>query len=86
VPWRSGRASSPLREINPQKSPSYGIRRASAIQPAIGNRKADGKLDRNWLKGALGDVMHAVLCEAGHDLRMILRKLPLLCVFILSAF
>jgi IS5 family transposase len=60
------------------------IRRRSAIEPAIGHMKADGKLDRNWLKGALGDAMHAVLCGAGHNLRMILRKLRLLCVFILA--
>ncbi|AJX36163.1 putative transposase [Burkholderia oklahomensis C6786] len=51
------------------------IRRRSAIEPAIGHMKADGKLDRNWLKGSLGDAMHAVLCGAGHNLRMILRKL-----------
>ncbi|CAN7433703.1 IS5 family transposase [Caballeronia sp. LjRoot34] len=51
------------------------IRRRSAIEPAIGHMKADGKLDRNWLKGALGDAMHAVLCGAGHNLRMILRTL-----------
>jgi IS5 family transposase len=38
------------------------IRRRSAIEPAIGHMKTDGKLDRNWLKGALGDAMHAVLC------------------------
>ncbi|MGF6292815.1 IS5 family transposase [Paraburkholderia youngii] len=52
-------------------------RRRSAIEPAIGHMKADGKLDRNWLKGALGDAMHAVLCGAGHNLRMILRTLRL---------
>ena len=45
--------------------------------------KADGKLGRNWLKGALGDAMHAVLCGAGHNLRMILRKLRLFYVFLL---
>jgi IS5 family transposase len=39
--------------------------------------KPDGKLGRNWLKGALGDAIHAVLCGAGHNLRMILRKLRL---------
>lgn len=61
------------------------IRRRSAIEPAIGHMKADGKLDRNWLKGALRDAMHAVLCGAGHNLRMILRKLRLLCDFILAA-
>jgi len=53
------------------------IRRRSAIEPAIGHMKADGKLDRNWLKGALGDAIHAVLCGAGHNLRMILRTLRL---------
>jgi IS5 family transposase len=51
------------------------IRRRSAIELAIGHMKTDGKLDRNWLKGALGDAMHAVLCGASHNLRMILRKL-----------
>jgi hypothetical protein len=33
----------------------------------------------------LGDAMHAVLCRAGLNLRMILRKLRLLCAFILAA-
>lgn len=27
--------------------------------------KADGLLGRNWLKGSLGDAMHALLCGAG---------------------
>ena len=61
------------------------IRRRSAIEPAIGHMKADGKLDRNWLKGALGDAIHAVLCGAGQNLRMILRKLRLFYVFFLVA-
>ncbi len=59
------------------------IKRRSAIEPMIGHMKADGKLGRNWLKGALGDAMHAALCAAGHNLRMILRKLRLWTLFIL---
>jgi len=59
------------------------IRRRSAIEPAIGHMKADGKLGRNWLKGSLGDAIHAVLCGAGHNLRMILRKLRLFYALIL---
>ena len=51
------------------------IRRRSAIEPAIGHMKADGKLDRNRLKGALRDAINTVLCGAGHNVRMILRKL-----------
>lgn len=61
------------------------IRRRSAIEPAIGHMKADGKLDRNWHWGSLGDAIHAVLCGAGHNLRKILRKLRLFYVLILVA-
>ncbi|MGF6735683.1 IS5 family transposase [Paraburkholderia youngii] len=61
------------------------IRRRSAIEPGIGHMKADGKLDRNWLKGALGDAINAVLCGAGHNLRMILRKLRRFYVLVLVA-
>lgn len=61
------------------------IKRRSATEPAIGHMKSDGKLGRNWLKGALGDALHAVLCGAGHNLRMILRKLRLLYAFVLAA-
>ena len=49
------------------------------IEPAIGHMKMDGKLSRNPLKGALGDALHAVMCGAGHNMRMLLRKLRLLC-------
>lgn len=35
---------------------------------------------RNWLKGADGDALHALLCGAGHNLRMILRHLRVLCL------
>lgn len=55
------------------------IHRRSAIEPAIGHMKMDGRLARNPLKGALGDALHAVLCGAGHNLRLILARLRLLC-------
>lgn len=51
------------------------LRRRSAVEPMIGHMKLDGKLDRNHLKGALGDAIHALLCGAGHNLRLILRHL-----------
>lgn len=54
------------------------IKRRSAIEPAIGHMKNDGRLRRNWLKGTDGDAFHALLCGCGHNLRMILRKLRLL--------
>ena len=60
------------------------IHRRSAIEPAIGHMKNDGRLRRNWLKGSLGDALHAVLCGAGHNLRMILRALRLCFAFLLG--
>ena len=41
----------------------------------IGHMKLDGRLARNHLKGAVGDAIHALLCGAGHNLRLILRHL-----------
>jgi len=54
------------------------LRRRQVIEPMIGHMKTDGLLDRNWLKGSLGDAMHALLCGAGHNLRMILAHLRVL--------
>ncbi len=54
------------------------LKRRQVVEPMIGHMKADGLLDRNWLKGALGDAIHAILCGAGHNLRMILAHLRVL--------
>ena len=51
------------------------IKRRSAIEPHIGHMKSDGLLGRCHLKGAQGDAMHAVLCGAGHNLRLLLNRL-----------
>ena len=37
--------------------------------------KNDGRLDRNYLKGEMGDMQNVILCAAGHNLRKILNKL-----------
>jgi IS5 family transposase len=66
--WRSGQKRGVTRAIKAM------IHRRSAIEPTIGHMKTEGKLDRNWLKGALGDAVHAVLCGAGHNLRMLMNK------------
>jgi transposase, IS5 family len=51
------------------------LRRRSAIEAMIGHMKLDGKLARNHLAGPIGDAIHALLCGAGHNLRLILRYL-----------
>jgi transposase, IS5 family len=61
------------------------LRRRSAIEAMIGHMKLDGRLARNHLKGALGDAIHALLCAAGHNLRLILRHLARLLRALLAA-
>jgi IS5 family transposase len=51
------------------------LKRRNAIEPVIGHLKNDGLLRRNYLKGSLGDALHAILCGAGHNIRLILRQL-----------
>lgn len=59
------------------------IKRRSAIEPVIGHMKTDGRLGRNWLKGQAGDAIHAVLCGAGHNIRLLLRYLRLFYAWIM---
>lgn len=51
------------------------LRRRSAVEPAIGHLKADHRLDRCWLKGALGDALHALSCAAGYNIQWLLRAI-----------
>lgn len=60
------------------------IKRRSAIEPVIGHMKADGKLRRHWLKGQIGDAIHAVLCGAGHNIRLLLRRLRRFYVWLMA--
>ena len=51
------------------------LNRRSVIEALIGHMKVDGLMDRNWLKGTAGDAMHAILCAAGQNLRVLLRAI-----------
>lgn len=51
------------------------LKRRAAIEPTIGHMKSDGRLTRCPLKGHEGDALFAVLCGAGHNIRLILARL-----------
>jgi len=61
------------------------LRRRSAIEPVIGHCKNDGHLDRNFLKGRLGDQINAVLSAVGYNMRLILKWLKALLCKIIAA-
>ena len=51
------------------------LKRRQAIEPAIGHTKSDHRMDRCWLKGALGDALHALSCAAGYNIRWLMRAI-----------
>lgn len=51
------------------------MRRRNGIEPVIGHLKDDGHLERNQLAGCKGDAINAILCAAGHNLRLLARWL-----------
>ena len=56
------------------------LKRRQAIEPVIGHLKSDGLLNRNHLKGTQGDQLNVLLSCAGHNLRLILRRLRFFCL------
>jgi IS5 family transposase len=51
------------------------MKRRSAIEPTIGHLKEHKRLNRNRLKGALGDRINALLAAAALNLHKIMRTL-----------
>jgi IS5 family transposase len=61
------------------------LRRRNAVEPVIGHLKSDGLVERNRLAGNVGDATNAILAAAGHNLRLLLAWLRLLCAWIAAA-
>ena len=61
------------------------LRRRSAIKAIIGHNKTDGQLDRNFLKGRLGDQINAIMSAGGYNFRLILKWPRLLLRKIIGA-
>ena len=51
------------------------MKRRAAIEPGIGHLKQEHRMDRNRLKGAVGDRINALLSAAGMNFRKLLRFL-----------
>ena len=53
--------------------------RRSAIEPVIGHLKHDHRMERNYLKGIVGDHLNALMSGCGRNLRKLLQiLLPLI--------
>jgi len=49
------------------------MRRRSAIEPVIGHIKNEHRMDRNYLAGAQGDTVNAILAAAGYNFSLLLK-------------
>ena len=60
------------------------LRRRCAIEPIIGHLKSDNRMDRNYLKGAVGDTINALLCGCGANIRKLIAAFFLPFEFIIK--
>lgn len=51
------------------------MKRRAAIEPSIGHLKSEHRMDRNRLRGKLGDQLNAILSAAGMNFSKLLRWL-----------
>jgi transposase, IS5 family len=51
------------------------LKRRQAIEPAIGHVKHDNRMIRCYLKGSIGDALHAMSCAAGYNIRWLMRAI-----------
>ena len=56
------------------------FRRRAAIEPRIGHLKSDFRLDRNFLKGQIGDAINLLLAAAASNLSLWMRQVLLALV------
>lgn len=48
------------------------VKRQSLIEAMIGHLKTDSRMDKNRLKGKMGDKVNAILCAAGQNLKKLI--------------
>jgi IS5 family transposase len=62
------------------------FRRRAAIEPKIGHLKSDFRLDRNFLKGQIGDAINLLLAAAASNLSLWMRQVLLRLLSALRIF
>ena len=58
------------------------LKRRSAIEAVIGHEKTEGRLGWNRLGGLLGDKVNALMAAIGYNLKLILRALKFLRLYL----
>ena len=61
------------------------LKRRNAIEPIIGHLKSDYGMDRNYLKGRIGDEINALMASCAYNLKKILKHLRIFVQIFLEA-
>ena len=61
-----------------------GFRRRAGIEPIIGHVKSDCGMERNYLKGEVGDQINAILAASAFNFRSWLRKATESLIFVIN--
>jgi transposase, IS5 family len=62
------------------------MKRRSAVEPSIGHLKQEHRMDRNRLKGVVGDQINAILSAAGMNFRKLMRFISEVLLLFLIKF
>ena len=62
------------------------LKRRQAIEPANGHVKHDNQMIRCYLRGSIGDALHAISCAADYNIRWLMRAIMRLGLRGLFAF
>lgn len=73
-----------IKSIDYQNFKSRQCRSRAAIEPVIGHVKHDHRMLRNFLKGAMGDKMNAILAGAAFNFKKALNQIRALVYFCLQ--
>ncbi len=69
------------------KQQRAALKRRQVIEPIIGHVKQDHGMQRCWLKGQIGDALHAISCALGFNIRWLMRAIVRLgCKLFLRSF
>jgi IS5 family transposase len=56
------------------------MKHRAAVEPIIGHRKPEHRLERNRLQGAAGNAVNAVMAAAAINFQRLLRAIPRRCL------
>lgn len=79
------RAHRPMKDVSKFKHRKW-FRRRAAVEASISHLKIDHRMNRNYLKGSIGDSINCMLAAAAFNLKMFMNRVRSFCAFFILRF